>query len=167
MDFVQNWVLYRTCLWGYNTKRLVQAKSNDSYAHSITMGRTTECSPDVWRYWCIRQEYRKGAELGDQAWELENQQFSSDHCRKCARRLLNNGTLREAFDPVLEVPGLRDGMRISTLNKLFGTRCYEVCLLVAIFKPNTDQDIRRQQTISHTLSRLIPGSWKAENPWLN
>ncbi|ODA75776.1 hypothetical protein RJ55_08694 [Drechmeria coniospora] len=87
--------------------------------------RSNECSPDVAIYWSVRQEYRKGLAFGDQAWEVQNHKFSSKHTRNCAHRLLNNEALRVAFDPVLEVPGLRDGMMISTLNKLFGTRCDE------------------------------------------
>ncbi|KAI5465173.1 hypothetical protein BGZ63DRAFT_327518, partial [Mariannaea sp. PMI_226] len=46
--------------------------------------------------------------------------------RRCARQLLRNPQLKGALDPILDIPGLRSGMRISTAHKLISLKCDEV-----------------------------------------
>jgi hypothetical protein len=53
-------------------------------------------------------------------------QFSSDHARRCARQLYRHPHLKSAFDLFVNVPGLWDGMRLSTVHKLINLRCDEV-----------------------------------------
>ncbi|KAK0761658.1 LOW QUALITY PROTEIN: hypothetical protein N5P37_005640 [Trichoderma harzianum] len=69
-------------------------------------------------YYTIRLEDKKGKQFGDAAFESQKCSFSSNHVGVCVRALLNHNILKEAFDPLLEVPGLRPGMRFTTLHKL-------------------------------------------------
>ncbi|KAL7904031.1 hypothetical protein GGI35DRAFT_490871 [Trichoderma velutinum] len=73
---------------------------------------------DFQLYWSIRLEDKKGKSFGDAAYKSKKDSFSSQHVSDCIRALLNHKILKEAFDPLLEVPGLRKGMQFTTLNKL-------------------------------------------------
>jgi hypothetical protein len=53
----------------------------------------------------------------------------SDHGRRALRQLDDHEELAAAFDDVLEVPGMRSGMRLSTVHKVIGDKCHEVSLL--------------------------------------
>ncbi|PTB40387.1 hypothetical protein M441DRAFT_459700 [Trichoderma asperellum CBS 433.97] len=77
-----------------------------------------EDSKDFSLYHTIRLEDKKGKVYGDAAFNSNKDNFSSDHIRRCVRALLNHKILKEAFDPLLETRGLRQGMRFSTLHKL-------------------------------------------------
>lgn len=77
-------------------------------------------------YCTIRLEDKKGKAFGDTAFESNKDSFSSDHVRGCIRTLLNHKILKEAFDPLLEVPGMQPGMRFSTLHKLCCSKSDEV-----------------------------------------
>ncbi|KAL9132054.1 MAG: hypothetical protein Q9217_000182 [Psora testacea] len=50
----------------------------------------------------------------------------SPHRAKNLKQLFQHQDFTAAFDSLLEIPGLLDGMRISTLHKMFATRCDEV-----------------------------------------
>lgn len=77
-------------------------------------------------YYTIRLEDKKGNAYGDAAFNSNKSNFSSDHIRRCIRALLNHRILKEAFDPLLETRGLRQGMRFSTLHKLCCAKADEV-----------------------------------------
>lgn len=81
---------------------------------------------DVEIYWSISRDSRKDESRSRAIFDARKAQFSSDHVRRCARQLLRNLRLREALDPLLDVPGLRSGMRISTAHKLISLKCDEV-----------------------------------------
>ena len=52
----------------------------------------------------------------------------TDHGRRGLRQLLEHGDgeLTAAFDNLLDIPGLWDGMRLSTMHKIIGMKCDEV-----------------------------------------
>ncbi|KAL7940265.1 hypothetical protein V8C42DRAFT_337995 [Trichoderma barbatum] len=79
-------------------------------------------------YYAIRLEDKKGKSFGDAAFESKKNGFSYGHIGGCVRALLNHSVLKEAFDPLLEIPGLRPGMRFSTLHKLCCAKSDEVKL---------------------------------------
>lgn len=47
--------------------------------------------------------------------------------QKSLNTLYQHEDLAHAFDALLDIPGLWDGMKLSTLHKLFPLRCNEVC----------------------------------------
>jgi hypothetical protein len=75
----------------------------------------------------IRQYERLGNLLLVERWKA----LLSDHRRKCLRLLSSrrDGKLAVAFDDLLDIPGLWDGMRISTLHTVMALNCDEVGLL--------------------------------------
>lgn len=77
-------------------------------------------------YHTIRLEDKKGKVYGDTAFNSNIDNFSTDHIRRCIRALLNHPILKEAFDPLLDTRGLREGMRFSTLHKLCCAKADEV-----------------------------------------
>lgn len=77
-------------------------------------------------FYSIRLEDRKGPSHAQHAWQTKERQFSSAHARRCVRALLKNETLKQALDPLLDMPGLRQGLMISTMNKLLDARADEV-----------------------------------------
>jgi len=50
----------------------------------------------------------------------------SSHRATNLKQLLRHKDITAAFDSLLEIPALLEGMRISTLHKMFATRCDEV-----------------------------------------
>lgn len=50
----------------------------------------------------------------------------SSHRAKNLKQLFRHEDITAAFDSLLEIPALLEGMRISTLHKMFATRCDEV-----------------------------------------
>lgn len=52
--------------------------------------------------------------------------LSSPHAQRCVRQLLRHESFAKAFDFFLEIPGLRDAMRFSTLHKMISMKCDEV-----------------------------------------
>lgn len=76
-------------------------------------------------YLKICNEIRAGAEPMD-AWKARKADLSSPHVQRCVRQLLKNRALWEAFNLVLDIPGLQNGMRTSTLHKLISLKCDEV-----------------------------------------
>ena len=83
-------------------------------------------------YYAIRLEDRKGQPQADRAWQEKRSQLSSNHARRCVRALLKNELLKQALDPLLDVPGLRQGLMISTINKLLDARADEVFQPVSV-----------------------------------
>jgi hypothetical protein len=81
---------------------------------------------DVQVYLLVRAEDSKGNREGRIAFEKHKHKLSSDHARWCANLLLKNRVLKTAFDPTLQVPALRHGMRLSTMNKLIFTKSDQV-----------------------------------------
>ncbi|KAH7137550.1 hypothetical protein EDB81DRAFT_656197 [Dactylonectria macrodidyma] len=75
-------------------------------------------------YLKICDEIRAGAEPTD-AWKARKAGLSSPHVQRCVRQLLKNRALWEAFNLVLDIPGLQNGMRTSTLHKLISLKCDE------------------------------------------
>lgn len=75
----------------------------------------------------IRQYERNGNICFKKRWKA----LLSDHGRRGLRQLFDrgDGELTAAFDDLLDIPGLWDGMRISTLHKMIGMNCDEVGLL--------------------------------------
>ncbi|KAH7119519.1 hypothetical protein B0J13DRAFT_513510 [Dactylonectria estremocensis] len=59
------------------------------------------------------------------AWKARKADLSSRHVQRCVRQLLKNKALWEAFNLVLDIPGLQHGMRTSTLHKLISLKCDE------------------------------------------
>jgi len=59
---------------------------------------------------------------------LERRWFArlSNHGQRCIDDLLNQADITKAFDDLLPIPGLWDGMRISSLNEVISMRCNEV-----------------------------------------
>lgn len=111
---------------------------------TLTMSRNEE---DVGIYLRIRQEDARGRKFGDRAWEQYQQDLSSDHVRRCVRQLLNNEILKAAFDPLLDVPALREGMRVTTLHKLIGAKSDEVrtpCISEQRRRPDGETGRRRR-----------------------
>ncbi|KAL6242584.1 hypothetical protein RBB50_010230 [Rhinocladiella similis] len=74
----------------------------------------------------IRQYEREGNVCFKKRWKAR----LSDHGRRGLRQLFDhgNGELAAAFDRLLDIPGLWDGMRISTLHKMIGMKCDEEVL---------------------------------------
>ena len=72
----------------------------------------------------IRQYERDGNDYFKKRWKTR----LSDHGRRNLRRLFDHGDgeLLAAFDSLLDIPGLWDGMRISTLHKVICMKCDEV-----------------------------------------
>lgn len=56
----------------------------------------------------------------------------STHGQRGLRQLFDHrdGELAVAFDNLLDIPGLWDGMRISTIHKVMSMKCDEVSLLL-------------------------------------
>ncbi|KAL7940685.1 hypothetical protein V8C42DRAFT_222282 [Trichoderma barbatum] len=77
-------------------------------------------------YYAIRLEDKKGESFGNAAFKSKKDNFSSKHIRGCVGTLLKHEILKKAFDPLLDVPGMRPGMRFSTLHKLCCTKSDEV-----------------------------------------
>lgn len=46
--------------------------------------------------------------------------------KRCLKQLLNHERLLVGFDKLLEIPGLWQGMKLSTVNKLVSMKCDEV-----------------------------------------
>lgn len=80
-------------------------------------------------FYSIRLEDRRGAPYAQHAWQTKQEQLSSNHARLCVRALLDNETLKQALDPLLDVPALRQGLMISTMKKLRDARADEVIYL--------------------------------------
>ncbi|KFY04073.1 hypothetical protein O988_01015 [Pseudogymnoascus sp. VKM F-3808] len=74
-------------------------------------------------YCKIRQYERLGNLLLVEQWKA----LLSDHRRKCLRLLSGrrDGKLAVAFDDLLDIPGLWEGMRISTLHTVMALNCDE------------------------------------------
>lgn len=72
----------------------------------------------------IRQYEREGNICFKRRWKAR----LSTHGWRSLQQLFNHrdGELTTAFDNLLDVPGLWDGMRISTLHKMIGMKCDEV-----------------------------------------
>ncbi|KAH6874165.1 hypothetical protein B0T10DRAFT_415698, partial [Thelonectria olida] len=87
--------------------------------------RVQDSSQDVDIYWEISRESRGDESRSRHAFDARKARLSSNHVRRCARQLLQNARLRAALDPLLDVPGLRSGMRISTAHKLISLKCDE------------------------------------------
>lgn len=77
-------------------------------------------------FYSIRLEDRKGAPYAQHAWQTRRNQLSSDHARRCVRAVLDNETLKQALDPLLDVPALRQGLMVSTLKRVRDARADEV-----------------------------------------
>ena len=75
----------------------------------------------------VRQYKREGNICFKRRWKA----CFSDHGRKGFRQLFDykDKELTAAFDDLLDIPGLWDGMKISTLHKIIGMKCDEVGLL--------------------------------------
>ncbi|KAI6777726.1 uncharacterized protein J7T54_005875 [Emericellopsis cladophorae] len=65
-------------------------------------------------YYRLRLEDRKDEARALAAWQTQKNSLSSDHARRCVRGLLKNTLLKEALDPLLDIPGMRSGLLIST-----------------------------------------------------
>ena len=88
---------------------------------------SNEKKPSDGEIYCkIRKYERENNSYFQKRWKAR----LSDHGRRCLRQFSNhrNGELSSAFDQLLSVPGLWDGMRISTLHKMVEIKCDEVCL---------------------------------------
>ena len=72
----------------------------------------------------IRQYERDGNVYFQKRWKSR----LSNHGRRNLRQLFDHGDgeLVAAFDSLLDIPGLWDGMRLSTLHKVMGIKCDEV-----------------------------------------
>ncbi|CAI6101045.1 unnamed protein product, partial [Clonostachys chloroleuca] len=57
-----------------------------------------------------------------------------NHRRRCVKQLLDHPTFAAAFDTLLDIPCLRDGIRLTTIHKHFSWKCDEVELLSYINK---------------------------------
>lgn len=80
-------------------------------------------------YYAIRLEDRIGPSSSRRAWEDYRGRLSSDHARRCVQALLKNDILKEALDPLLEMPGMRAGLMISTMHRLIDAKAPEVSVL--------------------------------------
>lgn len=49
-----------------------------------------------------------------------------NHRRRCVKQLLDHPTFAAAFDTLLDIPCLRDGIRLTTIHKHFSWKCDEV-----------------------------------------
>lgn len=90
------------------------------------LSSTMEDSSDLSIYSTIRIEDKKGKTFGDAAFKSNSYKLSSNHVRTCVRSLLKSEILKNAFDPLLRVPGLRQGMRFTTIHKLCSAKTDEV-----------------------------------------
>jgi len=86
---------------------------------------SNEDKPSGGEIYCKIRRYRKERNL---CFERRWWARLSDHGRRSLRQLFRHDELTAAFDDLLEIPGLWDGMRISTLPKLMGMKCDEVGL---------------------------------------
>jgi hypothetical protein len=75
----------------------------------------------------VRQYEREGNVCFKKRWKAR----LSDHGRRGLRQLCDHGDgeFVAAFDKLLDIPGLWDGMRISTVHKMLDMKCDEVGLL--------------------------------------
>jgi hypothetical protein len=113
--------------------------------------RKRESTEDVETYWRIRQHRQEDGV----PWKKLLRQLSSDHSRKCVRALLKHSAIAEALDPLLGVPGLRDGWSLSTVHKMVSMRCDNVRAAAFSSAP----DANAQQLVVMYL-RLIWESWR-------
>ena len=77
-------------------------------------------------YYRLRLEDREDKARALAAWQTQKNSLSSDHARRCVRGLLKNTLLKEALDPLLDIPGMRSGLLISTIHKLLTAKADEV-----------------------------------------
>lgn len=97
------------------------------YVHAFTIFSVTmEHSSDLSIYSIIRVEDKKGKIFGEAAFKSNSNKFSSDHVRTCVKSLLKSEILKDAFDPLLRIPGLWQGMRLTTIHKLCCAKSDEV-----------------------------------------
>ena len=77
----------------------------------------------------VRKYEREGNVCFKRRWKAR----LTDHGRRGLRQLLEHGDgeLTAAFDNLLDIPGLWDGMRLSTMHKILGMKCDEVRLIYA------------------------------------
>lgn len=73
-------------------------------------------------YFKLRQCQREMDGCSDQHWLAR----LSPHGIRVVKQLSRRKEFTSAFDDLLCIPGLWDGMRISTLNKMFAMKCDEV-----------------------------------------
>lgn len=73
-------------------------------------------------YFKLRQCQRESDGCSEQHWLAQ----LSRHGIRVVKQLSRRKDFTAAFDDLMCIPGLWDGMRISTLNKVFGMRCDEV-----------------------------------------
>jgi hypothetical protein len=55
--------------------------------------------------------------------------FLSDYGRRCLEQVIERDTLASTIDSLVAIPGLRPGLRLSSLSKAISKRCDEVSLL--------------------------------------
>lgn len=87
--------------------------------------RSDSCIRNVEVLLEIRDEVKEGAKRME-AWKRHKGNLSSPHAQRCVGQLLRHTGIWKAFDEVLKIPALRDGMRTSTLHKLMALKCDEV-----------------------------------------
>lgn len=85
-----------------------------------------EKEPDDGEFYCKIRQYQKSQNVYFEERWWARLSSTSNAKAKNLRRLLNIPKFRAAFDCQLEIPGLRRGMRLSTLHTMFAMKCDEV-----------------------------------------
>ena len=73
-------------------------------------------------YYKIRLYDREGSLLFKNRWEA----FLSDYGRRCLDQITKRDILSSAVDALVAIPGLRPGLRFSSISKAISKKCYEV-----------------------------------------
>jgi hypothetical protein len=76
-------------------------------------------------YYKIRQYERERNLCLKNQWKAQ----LSKHGQRNLQQLIDHEHLAAAFDDLLDIPGFRDGMRISTLHNMLSIKCDEVSML--------------------------------------
>ncbi|KAF1948546.1 hypothetical protein CC80DRAFT_556252 [Byssothecium circinans] len=107
------------------TVDLYLADSNPALETTLVEEYSNEKKPSDGEIYCKIRQYEQERNLCfKNRWKAR----LSDHGRRALRQLQDHEELTAAFDDLLGIPGLWDGMRISTLHKMTGMNCDDVIL---------------------------------------
>jgi hypothetical protein len=96
----------------------------------LTEEYSSEKTPDDGTIYCKIRGYQGYQERSNHLFEmrwLALLSAESKHKRQCFNQLSKHSGFRSVFDILLfDIPGLRGGMRLSTIHKVIGMKCDDV-----------------------------------------